>query len=238
MNRGKFPQVPSQFKGKAVPFSPERDMFNRAQLREDEILVESYLRSEVVLGTTSEIVFNIQENVNQGGLAIRNTERRLKQSDTFYCTQIGFFIGRCPNIVSGANSGFTILRTYPNTSIFNGTTTVTEANELMKIYNGYMQVVRDQTKYFEQLPMYDHYFVNEAQQGVAVSTVANTGLYQRDGFSQSLGYRKLVPSFDIVGTKKCEISVKLPDNAVMASQTANTDNIAILILRGMVKQKK
>lgn len=231
-------QPPRTFNSKLEAFSTERDLLNKRNLGSGKIYVESYLRSEVILGSDSRISFEIQENVSSG-LAIRKTEKRLKQSDTFTVTGIGFFIGRCVNLSSGTNSGFVIPRCFPNPQIFTGTTTVTEANELQKIYNGFMTVQRDQTKYFEALPMMDHYCVTEAQQGVAISTVATTGLYQRDGhFNREQGFRKINPTFDIVGTKKCEISIQLPDTAVMTCQTAGSDNIGILILRGLVEQRR
>lgn len=224
---------------KLKSFTQQQDLIQQANLGKDEIMVESYLRSETILGTQDSIVFDIQENVSQAGIAVRRTERRLKQSDTFTVTAIGLFIARCPAIVNGANSGFAIPRTFPNPQVFTGVTTVTEANELMKIYNGLMQIQRDQTKYFEALAMWEHYCVTEAQQGVALSTVATTGLYQRDGqFNANQGFRKIQPTFNIVGTKKCEISIKLPDSAVMASQTVGQDNVAILILKGLVKQRR
>ena len=235
MNRGNQGNV---FNKRLEAFSQTRDLLNKRALDPNKIYVESYLRSEVILGSDSRISFEIQENVSSG-LAIRKTEKRLKQSDTFTVTGIGFFIGRCVNLSSGTNSGFVIPRCFPNPQIFSGTTTVTEANELQKIYNGFMTVQRDQTKYFESLPMMDHYCVTEAQQGVAVSTVATTGLYQRDGhFNAAQGFRKINPTFDIVGTKKCEISIQLPDTAVMTCQTAGSDNIGILILRGLVEQRR
>lgn len=228
MNRGK------QFKMQPAAFNQTRDLINKRKKPTGTIYVQSYLRSEVVLGSQDSINFDIMENVNQGGLPFRKSERRLKQSDTFTVTGIGFFIGRCLKLVNGANSGQIIMRTFPNPQVFSG---AGEAVELQKIYNGYMQIQRDQTKYYEALPMWNHYCVTEAQQGMAVSTVALTGLFQRDGhFNSAQGFRKIEPTFEINGQSKCEISVKMPDLGAMTSSDVANDNIAVLFLTGLVQQ--
>lgn len=234
-----FGKNQSPIRGKLGAFNANRDLLNKIKKNAGEIAIEGSLRSEVVLGNTNTINFSIQENVTNG-IAIRTTEKRLKQSDKFMITEIGFFIGTCKKLsVNPTAAGSIILRTYPNSSVFTGVTGVVETEELQKIYNGYMNVQRDQTRYFENLEMIHHYRVTEAQQGVAVSTAPTTGLYQRDGhFNKDFGFRKLTNVLEIEGTKRCDFSISLPDTATMTSQNAQLDNIGILIVKGFLIQKR
>lgn len=197
-----------------------------ARASQPVIITQSYLRSEAVLGTQSQINFPVL--VNQNVVSIN--EKRLALPDVFVITSMALAIYK---VASGAPVSSGILRTYPNTSVFNGT--ATEARNLQSLYNGFLTIRVNQTVWIDSLDVQRFYRVPVSQEGVAVSTVATTGLIQRDGYDNGdFPWYGTTPGIELSGATKNDISVTLPESIALGG-TSST-NYAVFYARGFLCQ--
>jgi hypothetical protein len=197
----------------------------------DVVITESYIRSELVLGTQNSLSFNILQNVG----IVRPSEHRLSQADRFVANEVGFFLQRS-STTAGATSQ-TLLHTYPNPNVF------PEASALNSCYNGFATFKIGPTTYYDSLDVLEFMRIGIAQQGLAtIGTAAlpgtsPVGAYAADQWTTAnYGFKSLTPSMEISGLDKTTFDITLPESSAMGSAAAGFNNVAILFFRGFLIQ--
>lgn len=199
----------------------------------DVVITESYIRSELVLGTQNSLSFNILQNVG----VVRPSEHRLSQADRFVANEVGFFLQRS-STTAGATSQ-TLLHTYPNPNVF------PESSALNSCYNGFATFKIGPTTYYDSLDVLEFMRIGVAQQGLATVAVgatpapgtAPTGAYAADQWTTSnYGFKSLTPSMEISGLDKTTFDITLPESSAMGSAASGFNNVAILFFRGFLIQ--
>lgn len=231
----RYTNLPSSQKRWTTPHGPQAFGNNRALYdyvkkkypSKNVVITESYLRSEVVLGTQNTIQFNILQNVG----TVRPAEHRLSQADRFVANEVGFFLQRS-STTSGSTAN-SLLHTYPNANVF------PEATALNEIYNGYATFKIGPVTYYDSLDCLEFLRVGVAQQGL--STVASgtvpAGAYGADFWgAANYGFKSITPSMEISGLDKTTFDITLPESSAMGSASGSFSNVAILFFRGFLVQ--
>lgn len=188
------------------------------------VITASYLRSEVILGTTSTVRFPIltqdsSPNVN---------ERRLNVADAFQVTSLGIFIYK---IATGANISSGILNTFPNPLVYTGSG---EAANLQGIYNGSLNVTIDRKEIIPAIDCLNFYNVGIAQQAVLTAASGTGNAYQASQYTNDFGFYTVTPTFKMSGNLVNEITLNLPESVNLAG-TSSTNRV-VLITRGFLIQ--
>jgi len=104
------------------------------------------------------------------------------------------------------------------------------------VYNGYLSVTLNSAVYYQSFPTRNFFRVSTAQEGLALSTVATTGVTPRDGWEGvNYCFSPVYPTFTIDGIGNNQIQLILP-NPTVTSAAANFCNFACLFLRGYLVQ--
>jgi hypothetical protein len=201
------------------------------------IITQSYLRSEVQLGTTATSQFSFNILANQG--TPNSTERRLQITDRFAVTAISVMMYQFDNSTAAtapANRSQAKLYTWNAPSKF---TTATAA-QLETIYNGYLRMIIDGTTYVDSLDTRRFYRVPTSQQGSILSTgVATTSTFptiQADGWDGThYPFAQLTPAIVLNGAGRNEVTLNTPE-ATALSAAAATTNVLVLYCRGWLIQ--
>lgn len=184
------------------------------------------LRLEVALGSSASYTFNI--NDNQTKLA---TEIRLRSGDAFIPTKIGLFIKKANSAtLTDALQATSLLHTYPNTQVF---TAGSEADNLESIYSGRIQITVNSVNLTETIDTLNFRRVDMAQQGLAVSTVALTGIYQRSAW-QGGDYGFINYEQDICFNGQANNFANLNLAASVNNAGTTSTNYAVLYFRGVL----
>lgn len=184
------------------------------------VLSQSYLRLEVALATgVTQYKFDVLVNENASGSANFPTVNKLNLQDSFYVSQLGFFVA-APSAVG--NTEFPLL-TYPNTTIF---TTAGAANALYTLYNGYMSMTINQRVVVPFWNLNRHMVINQTQQNTTAGTRDQVNLGQ-DGFYP------MEPNVVISGDKKNDLTVTLP--AGLAAVQATGARL-VCVMNGILAQ--
>jgi len=123
-------------------------------------LTQSYLRSEVALSTSiANYHIPVLVNDTQNG-ASRVNEKRLNLQDIFITTEIAVLIG-----VGNATNTKAPLYTYPNGVVFTSATD----DDLLSIYNGYLNLTINNEQVLPAWDVLRHYFVPQTQGGVGIT---------------------------------------------------------------------
>lgn len=191
------------------------------------IITEGYLRSEVLLGAQSTINFDISANAG----APQNTEVRLSINDAFIVTHIAVMIGRVVDTAVGPHGAMT-LHTFPNDKVF---TTAAQQLAMQALYSGAMRVQVNDIVYIEALDMLSFLRADNAQQGVAVSTVATTGITGYSSMEGNRAFKPLTPFIMFNGPAKNSVTIELPESLAMAA-TAPAQHWGVLLCRGFLAQ--
>lgn len=182
------------------------------------VLSQSYLRLEVALATgVTQYKFDVLVNETAGGSANFPTVNKLNLQDSFYVSQMGFFVC-APASVSSTE--FPLL-TYPNTTIFS---TAGAANALYTLYNGYMSMTINQRVVVPFWNLNRHMVINQTQQTASLRDQVNLG---QDGFYP------MEPNVVISGDKKNDFTVTLP-NGLAAVQA--TGARLVCVMNGILAQ--
>jgi len=189
----------------------------------DIIITESFLQSSVQLPNTSlsNVTFGFQKNNNE--VPVQTTDNRVDQSDTFEVYGWRFSLYTLPattnaSLVSTASVplGIAQKQYFPNPNVFNGTVAypngLLEYQTLQEIYNGFLFVKIGATVFYEQFDMENFYNVGISQQGVAVSSVATTGVLPATSQVTNMLDVGVTPMFMLDGSAKNEITLNLYDN--------------------------
>ena len=182
------------------------------------VLSQSYLRLEVALATgVTQYKFDVLVNETSGGSANFQTVNKLNLQDSFYVSQMGFFV--CAPASTSATD-FPLL-TYPNTTIFS---TAGAASALYTLYNGYMSLTINQRVVVPYWNLNRHMVINQTQQTATLRDQVNLG---QDGFYP------MEPNVVISGDKKNDFTVTLP--AGLAAVQATGARL-VCVMNGILAQ--
>lgn len=190
----------------------------------DCLLFEGSLRLEQVLSTQSSVTFQIQDTT-----AATITEIRLNQNDAFVIEKMGLFVSK--RVTAEAVSS-QILHTFPNDKVF---LTAAELNAVRGVYNSKMLIQLNDIVYGKSIDTTRFLRSDEAQAGVAVSTVATTGVMGASSFEGNRNFISLTPNIILNGTSNNSITVQFPESLVFTPAAAQTNSL-VLICRGTLVQ--
>lgn len=192
-----------------------------------ESLSASYLRLESVLSTQQQILFNVQENLGN----VTATEQRLKQSDQFIVTHIGFALRKvASDTPTNALNAVAKLYTWPNsnTGLFDGSN---DAN-LWAIYNGWFEIALNRKTYVPAIDMRSFLRVPNQQEGQPLAAIAGPVLYPVKGDEFPNGLFGYFPTdyIRLNGYDQIQPQINLPASVNM--DEASETNSAILMFKG------
>lgn len=201
-----------------------------------KVITDSYLLlMKTLQQTTTAISWDVLTNQSTPTVI----EQRLNLSDRFavrdwaYATMMVPMAGATPTNAEIAG-GVPTTYNNPQATPFGFGTTV--APLLGVIYNGWMDVTINSLVYYRKFPMRNFYRVPVSQSGTAVSTVATTGVVQKDGWNDlNFAYSPVYPTFTLDGLGSNQIVMTLP-NPTATSAAATFANYACLYLRGYLIQ--
>jgi len=192
------------------------------------VITWSYLRSEVLLTTTTGVVkFPILVNDQP---AANINERRLNISDEFQVIEFGIFLYKVP---TGQGLDEQILQTYPNPNLFSKSG---ETRALQALYNGYFTVTLNRKQIIPYYDALQFFRVPDSQQGTTSAaiagpvqyTIANSAyLHSKWGLNESL------PTFRMSGAIVNDVTLNA--NAKDMTGTAST-NYVVFFSRGFLIQ--
>lgn len=201
------------------------------------IITQSYLRSEVQLGTTatSQFAFNIL--ANQGTPA--STERRLQITDRFAVSAVSIMLLNATataGVIAASDRSQSKLYTWNSPAKFTTANSLT----LESLYNGYLRMIIDGTTYIDSLDTRRFYRVPVSQQGTIVSTGTATAStfpnVQADGYDGThYPFAQLTPAIVLNGAGRNEITLNTPE-ATAVSPSATSVNVLVLYVRGWLIQ--
>jgi hypothetical protein len=205
-----------------------RAIFNdMAEQFPGKITTQSYLRFEVPLSSSSDIIFPVLQN--QGAQV--STERRLAINDAFLIYDLSIMIKKVP---TGGAQGGVMLNTWPNPLTYTGGAGA-EALAMNGIYNGFLTIRQNSTVFIDSLDVLRYLRIGAAQKGVdlGAGTGASPNIYLADNYnSANYPFMPLTPGILLDGSKKNEIRIQLPDSVDM-SGTSST-NYAVCFCRGLL----
>lgn len=205
---------------------------NLAQGYEHILPLAGYLRSEIVLGVGNSIDFAIRDNEQVPGQPVFATENRLRQNDAFYPTDFSVMFYTFDTTAAGARARAK-LQTFGNPNVFGA-----NAPSVDGAYNGRLGLRVNETVFMDSLDMQRFKFAEQAQQGVAVSAVAVTGVVRESTVRQNEAFaHEDSPLVRLNGQFNNRFSVTFPD---VLDFTLEVDNdlavVAVLYLRGWLMQ--
>jgi len=186
------------------------------------------LRVEVLLGSSANYTFNI--NDNQTKLA---TEIRLRSGDAFVPTKVGMFIRKATpasSTLTDAEQAISILHTYPNTAVFTGSG---EAANLESMYSSRLQITVNSVNLTETIDTLNFRRVDMAQQGLAASSNATVNLYQRSAW-QGGDYGFINYEQDICFNGQANNFANLTLSTSVNNIGTSSSNYAVLYFRGVL----
>jgi hypothetical protein len=223
----------------AKAFSRDQAVFNeKAQqyARKGVITTPGYLRLETLLATSATatslnvIAFN---TLDTSGTK-QPTERRLKLSDTFTVTKIGFYLGTGASVAAGAPTAVEQakeeLHTFPNQQV---AAIAGNSDELQALYNGYLSLRIDTTTFLDSIPMKQFYRVGDTQQGTLFATGGTAT--NKSTWETGMGKYPMLPTIELNGQSNIEFSITLPTSIPYTQIAAHFVN-AVIVLEGFLNQ--
>lgn len=168
------------------------------------VLTPSYLRSEVLLSTSS-ASYHVPVLINdsQNGVPANIREQRLALQDLFIVSSIQFLL------VSGSSTtGNAKAYTYPNLTAF-----PTGAAQLYNLYNGYFNIQVNNQNILPRWSMLQHLDVPQSQQNTNFNAATATSPAQYLIDQQSLDEYALQvcePNIVLNGASNIQASIQLP----------------------------
>jgi len=171
-----------------------------------ENLSQSYLRSEVLLGTQSVIDFILQANKKTGLV----TERLLDLNDEFVITHFSVGLKRIASDTPTNLQHLTApVLTYDNSTAFAGT----NGSNVSAIYNSDLSFTVDRKEFIPQFPVRAFRRVPTTQQS-ANAGYTSSGVNTVDGFESGLfGFYPSEPT-KIDGRQTLDLSINLNDSTI------------------------
>lgn len=205
---------------------------NLAQGYEHILPLASYIRAEVVLNVQNSLEFAIRDNEQIPGQPVFATENRLRQNDAFYPTHYNVSFLTYNTTVAGARARAK-LQNFANPNVFG-----LNAPEVEGAYNGLLSLRVNETVFIDSLDMARFKFAEQAQQGLAVSTVAGTGVVPESTWRRDEAFaHEDSPLVRLNGQFNNRFTVKFPDVLDFTKEAANDlAVVAVLYLRGWLMQ--
>lgn len=199
------------------------------------IITDGYLMlMKSIQGTPTNVIFDVLVNQSSGTVAT-NIERRLNITDRFNVSDMSICLMKAGSSTTATQAEISVARpdTYPNPNVF---TAANEASNLESVYNGSLNVTIDSTVYYQALELRRFYRVPTSQAGTAVSTVAITGVIQRDGWDNlNYAFSPVTPDFEFSGIGNNQVTVNLSPSAIDLSGTSS-QNFLVIYFRGFLIQ--
>ena len=187
----------------------------------------SFLRLETAVTTTQNAInFNVLQNVGTS----QATEQRLKQTDMFTITDFAVYVYKtdATTVTSGSIAH---LYSNPNPQVFTGTG---EANNLMAVWNGLLQISVDRKQVVPGMDVLRTYRVGTSQKGVGSSAANNNPVQFDEWQGPNYAFASVDPEITISGSGQTDISIQLP-TAVSLAGTSST-NYVVVMFRGILWQ--
>ena len=221
-----------------IPMTSERSIYEylRTVYPKEVLVTQSFLRSVIAIpfGTAIQQLNFILTKNDQTAPAT-SIENRLDQSDTFETLEFRFGWFTLPCDAAGLLTGNIAQAEF---QYFNNPRVFTGANESLNMngaYNGSLYVKIGDTVYFEQYPTEDFKKVGTTEKGVAVSTVATTGVIPvSSGDGKKMG-ATVTPVVMVDGSGKNQFQINLPaplDLSAGAIGVATRANFVFFECRG------
>jgi hypothetical protein len=175
------------------------------------VVTQSYLRSEVLLATTT-ANYNIPITINDtrnGAPTVR--EQRLNLQDLFVVSSIDFFY--TVGASSSSNTGFF---TYNDARTLTGTTSATD---FLSVYNAKLSIVANNQQILPAWDIAKHYFAPQTQLGILPFTGATVLPVNQLDLSKDVNY-PVEPNIVLNGAANYQAAITLP--VAPAAVTANT----------------
>ena len=185
------------------------------------IIQESFLRSDVLLGTASSYTFSVNESdgANVNGLTILPTTQRINQNDVFEACEWALVVWN-QNTKDSTPYSTRRLYTYPNPNVFTGGAVagVTEADAIESLYNGgTLNVKVGTTTLIQNLDTFRFLRVPTSQEGTVTAAAEDTGtsVYNtykiaRDGYNNAaFPFDENIPFLTLNGNGKNTVSLDL-----------------------------
>jgi hypothetical protein len=189
------------------------------------VLTPSYLRSEVLLATTSaayHVPVLINDNQN-GTPTVR--EQRLSLQDLFIVSSIQVLL------VSGAStSGSAKAYSYPNLSAFS-----TGSGSLYNVYNGYLNIQVNNQNVLPKWDVLQHLDIPQTQQNTNFNsaTATSPAQYSIDQVSMDTFAQQVCePNIVLNGASNINASLQLP----AAPSTLDANTYVAIVWRGILAQ--
>jgi hypothetical protein len=139
----------------------------------------------------------------------------LNRADAFTATELGIFIGK----KSGVNDTTYDLFSYPNTSEFGS-----DADAFKTLFNhATMDITINNVQYLQNYSLSRMRTVGQTQ----LSTTAGT----QDQFDATFGFYPMIPTLQLSGTAKVNITINLPESLVAAG---SGQYVIVVALRGFL----
>ena len=192
---------------------------------------QSYLRLERTLQglTDNNIQFPVLQTDQVAGQTSSAVERRLPVNDVFVCTAVTLSVYKAGTTTSATDTDRSKARLLYslNPLVFNG---AGEADNLMTIYNGYLQFMVNQIVTHESLDTVRFYRAGLAQKGVGSSATDNQPVQLDEYPEQNYPFAQLIPNLILGGQSKNQLSLFVP--VVNSYNGTSSTNFISLIFRG------
>lgn len=233
---GAFLMPPAAGYGNVQVKSPNRALYdaivadNFALGFDDIIPLAGYIRAEAVLGVQNSLQFEIGDK-NFPGQAIQGVENRLRNNDAFYPTHFSVMFYDFLTANGSAARAAARLQTFPNLDVFGLNTP-----SVITAYNGNLSLRVNDTVYMDSLDMTRFMRASVAQEGMAISSVATTGVMDTSEWNQNDMFAHVVdPLVRLNGQFSNQFTLRLPGN-VSFNLVADHSVVAVLYLRGWLCQ--
>jgi hypothetical protein len=210
------------------------DLKGKYGRRSGVIITDSFLfLMKSIQSTVTTVNFDVLTN-SSSGTPPTVIERRLNISDKFVVRDHAICLMKAGTTTAATQAEINVgvPRTYPNGSVFSG---ASEAANLQAVYNGYCTVIINSVVYYQALDIRRFYRVPTSQKGVAVSTVATTGVIGDDGWDiLNYAFSPVQPQFELDGTGNNQLSVTIGNPTSLIG--TNSQNFLCWMLRGFLVQ--
>lgn len=154
----------------------------------------------------------------------------LNRADAFTAIEMGIFIGK-----KSSNSDTTYdLFSYPNVTEFSANSGA-DADKFKTLFNhSLINATINNVQYLQNFSTNRFRTTGVSQNGLGAGAVATTGAIVStlvDEFNSGYGYAAIVPTLQLSGTSKIEITLSLPEGL---TQAASGSYVIVLALRGFL----
>lgn len=211
-----------------TPINEDRVLFNEClrkygKLPQQIVPFKSTLRSEVILTSQQQLLFNFRsDQANPGMTSIRTSENRLDVNDGFMASSISMYVGI--EVTATASAGQLQFQTWPNpATLANGGFGAVPAANMWEVYNGKTSFMVNTVRYMDGLGADAFLRIDTAQGGSATT---------KPYFQQKDSFVPLTPAANFLGKDKVQFQLDLPD-ALTFTGEATARVVVGCILRGL-----